>query len=284
MFMLPGIDAIAKFLSDSVPAGQVSWARFAFQTVVMLPFVIRGYGLRVPRHFWLQALRGCAIAATTLIFFAALRYLPLADAIAIFFVEPLLLTLCSAFFLGEKVGWRRMGAVLFGLLGAMIVVRPSFAIFGFAALLPLAAAMSFALYLLLTRWLSQREGSAHMQFYAGVFGCVVMSIAMLVGDALHVSVIDPVTPTLAQWALLAALGAIATFGHWLVVVAFKYAPASVLAPMQYLEILGATLLGWWLFDDFPDPIAWLGIAVIIASGLYVAHREQVVKVRARSSS
>ena len=108
MFILPGIDAIAKFLSDSVPAGQVSWARFAFQTLIMLPFVIRGHGFRLPRHFWLQALRGTAIASTTLIFFAALRYLPLADAIGIFFVEPLLLTLLSALFLGERVGWRRM--------------------------------------------------------------------------------------------------------------------------------------------------------------------------------
>jgi S-adenosylmethionine uptake transporter len=221
---------------------------------------------------------------TTLIFFAALRYLPLADAIAIFFVEPLLLTLCSALFLGEQVGWRRMGAVLVGLLGAMIVVRPSFATFGLAALLPLGAAMSFALYLLLTRWLSQRENSAHMQFYAGVSGCLVMSVALLVGQSWYISVLDPVTPTLAQWGLLAALGAIATIGHWLVVIAFKRAPASVLAPLQYLEILGATVLGWFLFDDFPDPVAWLGIAIIIGSGLYVAHREQVLNNRRRIST
>jgi S-adenosylmethionine uptake transporter len=255
MLMLPGIDAIAKFLADSVPAGQVAWARFAFQTLAMAPFVLRRHGLRRPRHLWLQALRGFAIALTTLIFFAALRYLPLADAIAIFFVEPLLLTLCSALFLGEQVGWRRMGAVLVGLLGAMIVVRPSFAAFGLAALLPLGAAMSFALYLLLTRWLSQRENSAHMQFYAGVSGCLVMSVALLVGQSWYIGVLDPVTPTLAQWGLLAALGAIATIGHWLVVIAFKRAPASVLAPLQYLEILGATVLGWFLFDDFPDPVA-----------------------------
>jgi len=284
MFMLPGIVAIAKFLADSVPAGQVAWARFAFQTLAMAPFVLRRHTLRRPRHLWLQALRGFAIALTTLLFFAALRYLPLADAIAIFFVEPLLLTLCSALFLGEQVGWRRMGAVLVGLLGAMIVVRPSFAAFGLAALLPLGAAMSFALYLLLTRWLSQRENSAHMQFYAGVSGCLVMSVALLVGQSWHIGVLDPVTPTLAQWGLLAALGAIATIGHWLVVIAFKRAPASVLAPLQYLEILGATVLGWFFFDDFPDSVAWLGIAIIIGSGLYVAHREQVLNNRRRIST
>jgi S-adenosylmethionine uptake transporter len=277
MFMLPGIDAIAKFLSDSVPAGQVSWARFAFQTLAMLPFVLHSRGLRWPRHFWLQALRGCAIAMTTLIFFAALRFLPLADAIAIFFVEPLLLTLFSAVFLGERVGWRRMAAVLAGLLGAMIVVRPSFAIFGLTALLPLAAATSFAVYLLLTRWLSQREESAHMQFYAGVSGCIVLSLALLVGQSLHIGVLDPVTPTLAQWGWLAVLGAIATCGHWLVVIAFKRAQAVVLAPLQYLEIISATLLGWLLFDDFPDSVAWLGIAIIIGSGLYVAHRERILE-------
>ena len=284
MLMLPGIDAIAKFLADSVPAGQVAWARFAFQMLAMAPFVLCRHGLRRPRHLWLQALRGFAIALTTLIFFAALRYLPLADAIAIFFVEPLLLTLCSALFLGEQVGWRRMGAVLVGLLGAMIVVRPSFAAFGLAALLPLGAAMSFTLYLLLTRWLSQRENSAHMQFYAGVSGCLVMSVALLVGQSWQIGVLDPVTPTPAQWGLLAALGAIATIGHWLVVIAFKRAPASVLAPLQYLEILGATVLGWFFFDDFPDSVAWLGIAIIIGSGLYVAHREQVLNNRRRIST
>lgn len=277
MFILPGIDAIAKFLSDSVPAGQVSWARFAFQTLIMLPFVIRGHGFRLPRHFWLQALRGTAIASTTLIFFAALRYLPLADAIGIFFVEPLLLTLLSALFLGERVGWRRMIAVLAGLIGAMIVVRPSFATFGLAALLPLGAAMSFAMYLLLTRWLSQREDSAHMQFYAGVSGWMVMSAALLVGAWLNIEVLDPVSPTLSQWGLLALLGIIATFGHWLVVVAFRLAPAAVLAPLQYLEILGATLLGWLFFNDLPDFVACLGIAIIVGSGLYVAHRERVLQ-------
>jgi S-adenosylmethionine uptake transporter len=284
MFMLPGIDAIAKFLSDSVPAGQVSWARFAFQTLAMLPFVLCAGGLRWPRYFWLQALRGSAIAMATLIFFAALRYLPLADAIAIFFVEPLLLTVFSAWFLGEPLGWRRMGAVLVGLTGAMVVVRPSFAVFGLAALLPLAAAASFALYLLLTRWLAQREESAHMQFYAGVSGCVVMSVALLIGDSWQIGVLDPVTPTLAQWGLLAALGALATFGHWLVVMAFKRAQAVVLAPLQYLEILGATLLGWIFFDELPDPIAWLGIVIIIGSGLYVAHRERVLQPALRISN
>ncbi|MFT5449976.1 MAG: S-adenosylmethionine uptake transporter [Gammaproteobacteria bacterium] len=279
MFMLPGIDAIAKFLSDSVPAGQVSWARFAFQTLIMLPFVIRGHGFRLPRHFWLQALRGAAIAFTTLIFFAALRFLPLADAIGIFFVEPLLLTLLSALFLGEQIGWRRMIAVLAGLVGAMIVVRPSFATFGLAALLPLGAAMSFAMYLLLTRWLSQREESAHMQFYAGVSGWLVMSVALLVGSLLHIEVLDPVSPTLLQWGLLAVLGIIATFGHWLVVVAFRLAPAAVLAPLQYLEILGATLLGWLLFNDLPDMVSCIGIAIIVGSGLYVAHRENLLHAR-----
>jgi drug/metabolite transporter (DMT)-like permease len=111
-----------------------------------------------------------------------------------------------------------------------------------------------------------------------------MSVALLVGQSWHIGVLDPVTPTLAQWGLLAALGAIATIGHWLVVIAFKRAPASVLAPLQYLEILGATVLGWFFFDDFPDAVAWLGIAIIIGSGLYVAHREQVLNNRRRIST
>ena len=282
MLILPGIDAIAKWLSDSVSPGQVAWARFAVQTLVMAPFALRAHGLLWPRHLGAHALRGFLIAATTLIFFAALRHLPLADAIAIFFVEPLLLTLLGAAILRERIGWRRIGAVIAGLVGAMIVIRPGYAAFGLPALLPLAAALCFAFYLLLTRSLSQREEPTRMQFYAGVSGFIVMSVALMFGEFSNIAVLDPVLPTATECMLLVLLGVIATLGHWLVVHAYKRAPAGVLAPFQYLEILGATVLGLLVFGDFPDPIAWVGIAIIVASGLYVFHRERCARIRPQS--
>ena len=275
MLMLPGIDAIAKWLSASVPSGQVAWSRFLFQTIFMLPLVLRVSGPFNWSGMWIHAIRGSLIALATLLFFTALRFLPLADAISIFFVEPLLLTLLSAVFLGEQVGWRRLTAVMAGLVGALVVIRPGFESFGWAALLPLGTALTFAVYLILTRRLAQREDPARMQVLAGVFGCAVMSLALGIGEFTGLSVIDPVWPGRFEWVLLAALGLIATIGHLLVVHAFRRAPATLLAPFQYLEIVGATLLGLILFGDFPDPMTWLGVSIIVAAGLYVFHRERV---------
>ena len=279
MLILPGIDAIAKWLSDTISAGQVAWCRFLFQTVLMLPLFLRTRGSTFTRALPLHALRGALIALATLLFFAALKFLPLADAISIFFVEPLILTLLSALFLAEPVGRRRLTAVAVGFAGALVVIRPSFAELGLPALLPLGAAMSFAVYLMLTRTLAQHEQPERMQFYAGFFGAVVMSVALLIGDTAGVQVLSYVAPDVDQWLLLAGLGVIATGGHLMVVHAFRRAPAGLLAPFQYVEIVGATILGLVFFGDFPDSTTWVGVAIIVASGLYVFHRETVIARR-----
>ena len=274
MLMLPTIDAIAKWLSSSIPAGQVTWCRFALQTLFMLPLAARLSWRVAPLDLMLNALRGALLAATTLVFFAALRYLPMADAISIFFVEPLILSVLAALFLGESIRWRRISAVCAGLLGAIIVIRPNFQALGWPAMLPLAAAMCFACYLLLTRRVALRDDPARMQFFAGAFGLIAMTIVLAIGHAAHLEVLTIVVPSAAQWGLLLVLGAIASFGHLLVVHAFKRAPAAVLAPFQYLEIVGATILGWAVFGDFPPAMNWVGIATIVLAGLYVFHRER----------
>lgn len=151
MLFMPGIDAIAKGLSGTVSSGQIIWSRFFFQTLILIPFAIRLGGLGVGRQIWGHAARGFLIGFATLMFFTSLRVLPLADAISIFFVEPFLLTLLSVVLLGERVGWRRILAITVGFCGAMIIVRPSYAVFGVSALLPMGAALSFALYMVLTR-------------------------------------------------------------------------------------------------------------------------------------
>ncbi len=276
MLILPGIDAIAKWLSGAISPGQVAWSRFFFQTLLMLPLFVRTPGRIFTRTLPLHALRGALIALATLLFFAALKYLPLADAISIFFVEPLLLTLLCALFLGETIGWRRLTAVAVGFLGALIIIRPNFGALGLPALLPLGTALSFAVYLILTRKLARHEYPERMQFYAGVFGALVMTLALAAGGAGDIAVLSFVWPDALQWLLLAGLGIIATTGHLLVVHAFRRAPAGLLAPFQYVEIVGATILGVIFFDDFPDAMTWLGVTIIVASGMYVFHRERIV--------
>ncbi len=276
MLILPGIDAIAKWLSPTIAAGQIAWSRFFFQTLLMLPLFLRVPGRVLGPDLWLHAARGALIALATLLFFAALKFLPVADAIAIFFVEPLFLTLLAALFLGETLGWRRLSAVGVGLAGALLVIRPNFHAFGWAAALPLGTAGCFAVYLIITRQLAQREDPVRMQFYAGVFGALVMSAALGFGALADAPVLIAVWPSVTEWALLAGLGLIATTGHLLVVHAFKRAPAGILAPFQYVEIIGATVLGLVIFGDFPDLLTWCGVAVIVASGIYVFHRERTL--------
>lgn len=273
MLLLPGIDAIAKWLSGSVSAGQIAWSRFLFQIIFMAPFVIRTQGQWFGPLLKLHLARGALIAFTTLLFFAGLKYLPIADAISIFFIEPLLVTLLSVFFLGEIIRWRRIAAICFGFIGAMIIIRPAFQEVGFVVFYPVFAAVCFSFYIILTRRLAHQEHPFRMQFLTGVSGFLVMGLALIIGDTGGVSILSLAYPTQSEWGLLVLLGLIATIGHLLVAFAYQRAPVSILAPFQYVEIIGATLLGLILFNDFPDPITWVGVGIIVASGMYVFHRE-----------
>lgn len=276
MLWIPCIDAIAKVLGEHVPPGQIAASRFLFQSLLLFPLLLMAGGLpRVPwRQLHLHAARGALIALATAFFFTALKYMPIADAIAIFFVEPLILTLLSGLFLGEAVGWRRMTAVLVGFMGALIVIRPGFGWAGWPALMPLLAAGCFAVYLVLTRRMAQTGDAVQMQFWAGVFGFLTMAMVLVLGGVAGIPALTAVRPELHEWGLLFALGLVATAGHMLVVHAFRRAPAGVLAPFQYLEIISATVLGYLIFDDFPDAVTWTGVAVIVCAGMYVFHRER----------
>lgn len=273
MLVLPGIDAIAKWLSASVSSGQVTWSRFFFQIFLMSPLLLRTRGPWFTPTLWLHAARGAMIAFATLLFFSGLAYLPLADAISIFFIEPLLVTLLSALFFGEIIHWRRISAICFGFIGALIIIRPTFADIGVPAFYPVGAACCFSIYILLTRKLVRHEDPIRLQFFAGIFGCLVMSLALAYGTAQDINVLSVVWPTLDQWLLLGLLGVIATGCHLLVTYAYRLASIGILAPFQYIEIIGASILGLLIFGEFPDAITWLGIAIIVTSGLYVFHRE-----------
>ncbi len=284
MLLLPAIDALAKVLAATVPVGLIVWSRFAFQSLSLAPSALkRREDWQVV--FWpIHAARGCLLAVTTLLFFAAVRVLPLADAISIFFVEPLILTLLSVVLLGETVGWRRLSAIGIGFIGALIIVRPSYAVFGISALLPLAAALCFALYLILTRHIAPREDPITMQFWAGLFGCIVMSTSLVVGAIFDFPIFQPVWPNLRELLMLLGIGVVATVGHMMVVHAFRRAEAAILAPFQYLEIISATIFGFVLFGDFPDLTTWCGVAIIISSGIYVFHRERTLARKQASVS
>lgn len=277
MLVLPGIDAIAKGVSGSISAGEVAWVRHILQTVFLLPFVLLWGGFRRDGQLWLHVARGVLMAVVTVLFFAALVVMPIADAIAIFFVGPFIFTLLSAMFLGESIGWRRITAILIGFAGALLIIRPSYDIFGTTALLPVAAAFGFALYMVLTRKLARGASLADavaMQFYAGLYGAIALTVALAFGPVTGAGFLAISMPSGVEWGLLGLLGVIATGAHILVVLAARRIGAAQIAPFQYLEIVGAATLGFIFFDDFPDPLTWIGIAIIVASGLYVYYRER----------
>ena len=278
MLVAPAMDAIAKYVSATIPAAEVGAARFLFQFIYLVPVILM---LKGPRYFWprrvlLNIIRAVIMAIATALFFTAVKWMPIADAISIFFVEPLILTLISALFLHEHIGWRRITAVCTGFIGALLIIQPSYSIFGAISLLPLATAILFAVYLALTQVISRTEAPLTMQVFTGLIGCIVLIAIMIPGTIMGIELLTPAWPGPFEWLLLAAVGLIATTTHLMIIHAFKRAPASTLAPFQYLEIVGATALGYLVFGNFPDPLKWAGTFIIVASGLFVLWREHQI--------
>ncbi len=274
MMILPCMDAIAKYMAvfTAMSPGQVTFYRFFFQLACTLPLLmtIAGANAFKAKRPGMNLLRGGLHALATLLFFVAVKYMPLADVFAIYFVEPLILTAMSAAFLGEKVGWRRWVAIMVGFGGALVVIQPSYEIFGLTSLLPVFCAFLFALYLFLNRAIGDGDPPLTMQTISGLGGTLLMGGVLLTANGMGA---DDFTLSLPQtgWelCLLLVLGALSGYGHLLVVRAFRLAPLSVLAPFQYFEIISATILGYLFFSDFPDAGKWIGVAVIVASGLYI---------------
>jgi len=284
MMILPCMDAIAKFMAtfQAISPGQVTFYRFFFQMVLTLPLLLTVGGADAfkVRRPWMNLLRGVLHAAATLLFFTAVKYMPLADVFAIYFVEPFMLTALSAIFLGEKVGWRRWLAIVIGFGGAMIVIQPSFAIFGMMSLLPVLCAFLFALYLFMNRAIGNEDSPVAMQTVSGLGGTIFMAAVLLIGNGYGQTDFAIALPD--SWfglGLLLILGGLSGYGHLLVLRAFRLAPVSILAPFQYFEIISATILGFMLFGDFPTPSKWLGVVIIVGSGLYIIWRERRVRTR-----
>ena len=273
--LLPLMDASAKYLArvDGMAPGEVTFYRFFFQSLETVPLVLWAGGVAAlrPRRLWLNLLRGMLLGVSSLFFFTAVKFMPLASSLAIFFVEPFILTLLSALVLREHVGWRRWLAVPVGFVGAILVIDPSFNRFGWVALLPLGTATCFATYMLLNRALGTRDTPLVMQYMSGVGGSIAVGAAVAVGGAVaRVPDLAPSLPSGAgAWWLVLVIGTISTFAHLLLVKAFQMTPASILAPFQYLEIVSASLIGYLLFANFPCAGQLAGIVVIIGAGLYM---------------
>jgi drug/metabolite transporter (DMT)-like permease len=261
-------DVITKVLAGSVPPIEIVWLRYVTFSVILIPLAWRGMrgGRLRSRRPGLQALRGLGMVGSALFFTVGLPYLPVADATAIYFISPILITALAIPFLGEKVGWRRWTAALVGLVGVLIVIRPGTGAFNVAALLPLLGATCWAGAAVATRMMSGTDRTTTTLVYSALVGLTVLTA--LVPFSWR-------TPNATELALALAMGAASTAGHGLVVLAYRHASASMVAPYSYVQLIWAGSLGYAVFGSLPDAYTVTGAGIIAASGLYTAYRERV---------
>ena len=261
-------DVTAKYLSATLPSIEIAWIRFLTFALIMSPAMLPGsplYALRTGR-LGLQLLRGAALLGSSLFFISGLRFLPIAEASATGFVAPLFVTALSIVFLSEKVGVRRWIATAVGLLGVLIILRPGTSAFHPAAFFPLVSALAWACTLIMTRMMAGREHVLTTMTYSAIAGVCILSLLV------------PfvwVTPSWHDILFGIFIGVASTAGQWIVVLAFRYADASVLAPFSYTQLLWVSILGFIVFGEVPDIWTVVGAAFIVGSGLYTAHRERV---------
>lgn len=277
MLVLPFLDVAAKFLGQmDMPVVESVWARFFFGTLVNLPFVLKNRPLSALKTDMpvMHTIRASLVLASTALFFLALHYLPIADTLAIYFVQPLVVTMLSPIILKEQVGLRRWIAVVIGFIGTLIIIRPGFQAINEGVLLALFSGTTSAIYMILTRRISGRADPIVTMFHTNVAGAILSTL--MVGFFW-------VTPSLEQWGLLLLIAFIAFIGHYLVIAAYHYAEASLLAPMAYAEMIMAVVCGWWFFSDLPDRWTFTGVGILIACAIYISYRERVRGVPANPS-
>jgi drug/metabolite transporter (DMT)-like permease len=263
------LNAISKTLMQHYPVVQVIWARYVFAFVFMMALFLPHSGLALFRwhNVGSQVVRGLLLFFSSFLYFHGLVYLPLATAASISLTSPLIVTALSARFLGEPVGVRRWIAVGLGFAGALIVVRPGHAQFEWHSLLIVASALCSAFYQLFSRRYGQTERPDASATMATIVGTVA---------AAPLLPFEWVTPSFGwDWVLFVAIGVMAGVGHYFLTIAYSQAPAAVVAPFNYVQLIGAAVLGYLVFDNIPDFWTWVGAAVIVCSGLYLGHAERL---------
>jgi len=275
MLMLPVGDTLAKLISDTLnPVGVTLW-RILAQAMFLIPiaYVLR-HRLRGAMFSPIVALSGLLLIISLSSLIGSFAVMPITTAIAIFFVEPLILTLLAGFLLGETAGPRRLAAVGVGLIGAMIVIRPGFDLYGWATLLPLISAFAYALNMILLKIATATRSALTAQCGTTVYAAIgLVLLSGLLSKTTGMSAFVPALNDNVVWLLILSAGALAATTFVLVAEAYRTADATALAPFQYLEIVTATGLGFLVFGDFPDALTWLGVAIILGSGIYIFHRE-----------
>ena len=268
--MLPIMDGFAKYLSADLPVLQITWARYFFTVAFTLPIMFFFFRENL---VWtdkpkLQFIRGIILLTANICFFYAISVISLAKALTLAFVAPLIVTAFSPIFLGERVGYRRWSAVIIGFIGSLVVMRPGFVEINLASLAALGTGIMYGFYLIITRKLSTSDSPLLTLLLTGVVGAIIISIIM------------PfvwVKPTFNQWSMMAAIGIFASIGHLFIILSLKYADASKLAPFSYFEIVTNIIIGYYFFGDFPDNWTFLGLFIIVFSGIYISRRENLIK-------
>jgi drug/metabolite transporter (DMT)-like permease len=282
--LAPMGDAIAKLLGGTMPVGQLLLVRFGVQAVMLIPIVwLTGQSLRMTRRvFVLTVVRTVLHLTGVGAMFTALRYMPLADTLAIAFVMPFIMLVLGKLFLSEEVGARRIGACIVGFGGSLLVIQPSFEDVGAPALLPLLVALTFALFMMVTRQIAKETDAVTLQLVSGAVATVMMIGLLLAASGTALATeggafpppLTLIEPDMRDAVLLVSVGVLGTLAHLLMTWSLRFAPSATLAPVQYLEIPVATLIGWIIFSDLPDGLALAGIIVTVGAGLYIVLRER----------
>jgi drug/metabolite transporter (DMT)-like permease len=270
-------DASAKFLVDRFDIVQINASRFAIATLFAISLA-RGRAISAilrPVRPWLQLVRGVLMMISTYLFVTALAYLPLATAHTLAFLAPLMVAGLAVPLLGERVGWRRWAAIGGGLIGVLVVLRPGIEALRPVALLPVLVAFLYALFQIATRIGARTEGTAVSMLHASLLGSLVFAVLLPFVWR---------TPEPIEAMLLVLIGLFGAGAQWLLIKALEAAPISVLAPFHYSQLLWSIFLGYLVFDTWPDLWVFAGAGIIIASGVYLAHRERVAAARTRQSA
>jgi drug/metabolite transporter (DMT)-like permease len=264
----PFMNTAVKLLSPHYPSMQITWARFTGHLIVMLLIFLPQYRWKLlqTRQPLVQLARSFLMLTSNLVFVMAIGRVPLATASAIGFTSPLIVTALSVPLLRESVGWRRWAAVLVGFAGALLVIRPGRGLADPAVLLILLSSLTYALYQIATRWVGRFDNAATGIVFAALAGSLALSLAMPFIFVMPRSLLDA--------GLFCSLGLLGGAGHYLVIRAFQLGRAAVIAPLGYVELIGSTVLGFLIFGHFPDLWTWVGAAIIIGSGIYIALRER----------
>jgi len=268
MFLFSAVDTHAKFLTGSFHPIQIAWSRqLGLFVGVLFLLVIRGSDILKTQHPYLQIGRGALAAGSATLFIVAISIVPLADAIAISFVAPFIVTLLGALILGEAVGIRRWVAVSIGFLGTLVVMRPGMGVIHPAATLVLVAALLFALRQILSRRLSGTDRTITTVAYTAITASALLTLPL------------PLVWRMPEWgfeiALLASMAVLAGIAEVMVIKSLELAQAVVLAPVHYTLLIWGTFYGWVVFDQLPDLWTWVGALIIVGTGIYTLHRESL---------